>query len=81
MAIDQPLEGFTDFLGRKIVLQLANKIKKTPSSSYCGGERTIEFAVKKEFPILGIEANEIRWQHIDSEIRGEPRNVFALMLR
>ena len=37
--------------------------------------------MKKELPVLGIEAHDIGWQHIDGEIRRELRNVFAVMLR
>src|ERR1039457_6116005 len=70
-----------DFVGRKILLQLANEVLKTPSSSYCGRECTIELAVKKELPVLGVEAHETGWQHIDGEILREPRNVFAVMPR
>ncbi len=52
-AVDQPLQGFVDLVGRKILLQLANELPKTPSTlSYRGGERTIELAVKKELPVL-----------------------------
>ena len=62
-------------------VQLANEILKTPSSSYCGRERTIELTVKKELPVLGVEANDIGWQHIHGEIRRKPRNIFAVMTR
>ena len=37
--------------------------------------------MKKELPVLGIEAHDIGRQHIDGEIRRELRNVFAVMLR
>ena len=47
----------------------------------CGGERAVELAVKKELPVLGIEAHDIGRQHIDGEIRRELRNVFAVALR
>ena len=71
-----------DLVGRKILLQLANELPKAPSAfSYRGRERTIELAVKKELPVLGIEAHDIGRQHIDGEIRRELRNVFAVMLR
>ena len=46
-----------------------------------GRERTIERAVKKELPVLGIEAHDIGRQHVDGEIRRELRNVFAVTLR
>ena len=81
-AVDQPLQGFLDFVGRKILLQLASELPKALSTlSYRGRERTIELAVKKELPVLGIEAHDIGWQHIDGEIRRELRNVFAVVLR
>ena len=71
-----------DFVGRKILLQLANELPKALSAlSYRGGERAIELAVKQELPVLGIEAHDIGWQHIDGEIRRELRNVFAVMQR
>ena len=34
--------------------------------------------MKKELPVLGIEAHDIGWQHIDGEILRELRNVFAV---
>ena len=78
-AVDQPLQGFVDLVGWKVLLQLANELPKALSTfSYCGRQRTIELAVKKEFPVLGIEAHDIGWQHIDGEIRRELRNVFAV---
>ena len=42
---------------------------------------TIELAMKKEFSVLGIEAHDIGRQHMNSEIRCELRNVFAVELR
>jgi hypothetical protein len=42
-----------------------------------GGEGAIKFAVKKELPVLGIEADDVGRQHIDREIRRELRNVVA----
>ena len=81
-AVDQPLQGFLDFVGRKIPLQLANELAKTLSAfRYRGRERTIELAVKKELPVLGIEAHDVGGQHIDGEIRRELRDVFARTLR
>jgi hypothetical protein len=68
-----------DFVGRKILLQVTNELLKAPSTlSYRIGERAIEFAMKQELPILGIEAHDVGWQHIDTEIRGELRNAFAI---
>ena len=81
-ALDQPLQGFVDFVGWKILLQLANELPKALSAfSYCGRQRAIEFAMKKELPVFGIEAHDIGWQHIDGEIWRELRNVFAVRLR
>jgi hypothetical protein len=37
--------------------------------------------MKKELPVLGIEAHDVGGQHIDGEIRRELRDVFACMLR
>ena len=70
-----------DFVGWKVLLQLTNELAKAlfPLSDR-RGERTIELAVKQEFPVLGIEAHDIGGQHVDGEIRREPRNVFAVVL-
>ena len=81
LAVGQSFQSLMDFVGRKILLQLANEFPKARSSSYRGRERTIEFAVKKELPVLGIETHDIRWQHIDCEIRRELRNIFVFVLR
>src|ERR1700677_308304 len=71
-----------DFVGWKILLQVANELPNALSTlSYRGGKRTIELAVKQELPVLRIEAYDIGGQHIDGEIRREPRNVFAVILR
>jgi hypothetical protein len=70
-----------DLVGWKIFFQLAKELPKTLAGSYRGGERAIERAVEKELPVLGIEAHDIRWQHIDGKIRRELRNVFAVTLR
>ena len=81
-AIDQPLQGFVDLVGREILLQRANELPKTLSTlAYRGSERAIELAVKKELAVLGIEAHDLGRQHIDGEIRREPRNILAVMLR
>jgi hypothetical protein len=37
--------------------------------------------MKKEFPVLRIEADKIRWQYVDGKIRRELWNVFAVQLR
>src|SRR5882762_1820288 len=71
-----------DFVGGKILLEVTNKLPNALLTlSDRRGERTIELAVKQEFPVLGIEAHDIGGQHIDGEIRREPQNVFAGILR
>ena len=79
-AVEQPLQRFVDLVGRKISLQLANEFPNSSSAfAYRGRQRAIEFAVKEELPVLGIEAHDIGRQHIDGEIRRELRNVFAVL--
>ncbi len=81
-ALDQPLQGFVDLVGGEIRLQIANKLPKALSAlPDRGGERAIELTVKQEFPVLGIEAHDIRRQNIDGEIRRELRNLFTVELR
>src|ERR1700716_2378952 len=80
-AVDEPLQGFMDLVGWKILFQLADELRNALTGSYRGGQRTIERAVQKEFPVLGIEAHDVGRQHIDGEIRREPRNCFAVVLR
>src|ERR1700733_11244204 len=70
-----------DLFGREILLQVTNELLKGPSAlSYRMRERTIEFPMKQELPVLGIKADDIGRQHIDAEIRRELRNAFAIML-
>src|SRR5258708_39231952 len=45
------------------------------------GERAIERAVKEEFPVFGVEAYDVRRQHIGGEIRREPQNVLVALTR
>jgi hypothetical protein len=80
-AIDQPLQGFVDLVGRKILLQGANELPDALAGSHRGCERAVELAVEKELSVLGIEAYDIGRQHIDGEIRREPHNVMAVTLR
>ena len=64
----------------KFLLELANELPKALSAfRYCSRQRAKELAVEKELPVLGIEAHHIGWQHIDAEVRREPRNVVAVM--
>ena len=63
-----------DLVRWKIPLQRANEFAKAPAAfSDCGRQRTIKLAVKKELPVLGIEAHGIGRQQIDREIRRELR--------
>jgi hypothetical protein len=71
-----------DFVGWKILLEVTDELPKALFTlSDRGGERTIELAMKQEFPVLGIETDDIGGQHIDGEIRREPLNVFAVIPR
>lgn len=75
-AIRQPLQGLVDFIGRKILREPTNVFANALSAfSDCGCKRTIKPAVQKEFPILRIEAHDIRWQHINRKIRRETGNA------
>src|SRR6516164_7569839 len=78
-AIQEPLEGFPDLVRLKVWFQLGNDLPKAACAlPYCRGQRAVKLTVKKELPVLGIEANDIAWQHIDGEIRREPQYVFAV---
>ena len=71
-----------DFIGRKIPRQQADKLsKRFAAFANRRNEVAIEFAVKKEFAILGIEAHDIGRQQIDGEIRRELRKVFVTVRR
>ena len=77
-ALNQPLEGLFDLIGRKIPPQIASEFGKAFSTlCYGGGKRAIKLAVQEELPVLGIEAYDVGRQHIDREIRRELRNFFA----
>ncbi len=81
-AFHQPLDGFLDLVGRKILPERANQLRKALSAlSYRGRERAIELAVKEELPVLGIEADNVGGQHIGGEIRRELQNVFTAVPR
>jgi hypothetical protein len=80
-AIDQPIQGFLDFVRRKIPFHLTKDLAKSLSGTYRDGERAIERAVKKELPVLGIEAHNVGRQHVGAEILRELRNVLALVQR
>ena len=76
--LDQPLEGFLDLVGRIFPSQLANEFRSTLSAFADGlGKRAIELAMKEEFPVLGIKADDIGRQHIGGEIRRELQRVVA----
>ena len=78
MAIDQPLQGFAHLLGRKILLQLANKLRQAlPILRDRVRDGTIELAIKKKLPVFGIEAQRIGWKRIDRVIRRKLQNLFT----
>src|ERR1700722_2419117 len=69
-----------DLIGRKVLLEVTNELLKAPPTlSDRIGERAIEFAVQQELPVLGIEAHDVRRQHIDAEIGRELRNGLAIL--
>jgi hypothetical protein len=58
--LNQPLKGFRDFVRWKARLKVADKFRKTSSArSYGGRESAIEFAMKKELSVLGIETHDV----------------------
>src|SRR5450759_3985552 len=64
--------------GGKSLPQRVRELRQAFSAfSYRRGEGAIKLAVKKELPVLGIEAYDVGRQHIDREIRRELRNVVA----
>ncbi len=78
-AVDQPFDRVLDCLCRVGALQAADEIAKALFSlSDRGGECTIKLAMKQEFPVLGVEADDIGRDEIDGKIRREARNLFAV---
>ena len=80
-AVGKPLQCFADLVGGKVLFQRADDLGHALAGADGGGERTVERAMEKELPVLGIEAHDIGRQHIDGEIRREPRNGLAVALR
>ncbi|MGB7834410.1 MAG: hypothetical protein WBL84_19605 [Xanthobacteraceae bacterium] len=80
-AVDQPLQGFGDFVRWKFALEPANELANASSTlNDRGRQRAIEFAVKEELAVLGIEAHDVGRQCINGEIRRELRDFFAVAL-
>src|SRR5215831_10254072 len=78
-AVEQSLQCFLNLVRRKIMLQFANELPTAPPSfSDCRRQRTVKFAVEEELPVLGIEADDVGRQDIDSKIRRGLRNVIAV---
>src|SRR5215475_504131 len=78
-AIEQSLQCLLNLVRRKIMLQFANELPTAPSSFSNGRcKRTVKFSMEEEFPVLGIEADDVRRQDIDRKIRRELRNVIAV---
>ena len=78
-AIEEPRESFLDLVRWIFPLEFAEEVAEVAaaiSDRRC--ERAIKLAVKKEFPVFRIEADRIRRQQIDAEVRCKLRNVFAI---
>ena len=80
-AFDQALKRFIDCVGWIFLPEIAGDPPKAFSGADGVRDRTIQFAVKKELPILGIEAYDIRRQNVNGEMRRELRSDFAIELR
>ena len=78
-AIDHAPERFVDRISRIGSRELAEDVAIALARADRRGERAIELAVEKEFPVLRVEADDVRRQHIDAEIRRELRNVLAVL--
>ena len=78
-AVDHAPERFLDRFGGKGSRELAEDVAIAPARADRGRERTGELAVEKELAVLGVEADDVRRQHVDAEIRRELRNVLAVL--
>ncbi|UGA47061.1 hypothetical protein [Bradyrhizobium quebecense] len=75
-AVEQSLDGFIDLVGRKLSPELVRELGDAASiCTDCRRQRAIELAMEKELSIFGIEADNIRRQHVGREIRCELQNV------
>src|SRR5262249_10774756 len=80
--VEHPPQGFVDLVGRIGPPELAKDLAKALAAfADRRRERTVELAVEKELPVLGIEGHDVRRQHVDREVRSELRNVLAVMQR
>ena len=72
--LEQPPQCFLDLRFREVSFQLAHEFPKARASRYFLRQCAVEFAVKKELPVLGIEADDVGRKRIDAEIRRELRH-------
>src|SRR3954470_13185325 len=57
--LEQPPQCFLDLRCREVSFQLAHEFPKARATRYFLRQCTVEFAVKKELPVLGIEADDV----------------------
>ena len=79
-AIEQAFESFVDLYGREFTGKRADDGFSTFPCANPRGKRAVELAVKKDLPILRIEADDIGRQDIDREIWREPDLAVAVLL-
>jgi hypothetical protein len=79
-AIDQALEGFVDLDGREFSGKRADESFSTLAGANARSQRAVEFAAKKDLPVLRIEADGIGRQDVNREIWREADLAIALLL-
>ena len=79
-AIEQALEGFVDLDRGEFTGKRADDGFPTLSGTYARSERAVEFAAKKDLPVLRIEADDIGRQEINRKIWREPDLAIVLPL-
>src|SRR6185437_900830 len=80
--VEHPLQPLLDLVGRIAFRELAHQgLRALAVLSDRFHQRAIEFAVQKEFSMLGIEADSRRRQDIGGKIRRELQDILAGLLR
>ena len=77
-AIQQTLEGFVDLDRGEFTGKHADDGFATLSCAYARSKRAVEFAAKKDLPVLRIEADDIGSQDINRKIWREPDLAIAV---
>src|SRR6185312_2691625 len=80
--VEHPLQPLLDLVGRIAFRELAHQgLRALAVLSDRFHQRAIEFAVQKEFSMLGIEADSRRRQDIGGKVRRELQDILAGLLR